>query len=363
MKTDTIFYSLFQAFPSIFFELIERSPEAANSYEFTSREIKQLSFRLDGLFFPTNNDPEQPFYVVEVQFQPDETLYYRLFGELFLFLRQYQPSHPWQVVVIYPSRTVERLQTVQFKELLSLNRVKRIYLDELGSVSESSLGVGVVKLVIESEATAPQLARRLIEDAREQLTDEEIRRELIELIETIIIYKLPLHSRQEIETMLGLAELKQTKVYQEAKEEGKLEAIPRLLELGLSEQAIAEALDLSLKVVQSTAQLFYQQNITAFLELLKNQRTLFSIQDLNELAGLITPLADKIEDLSSRISIWCKQEEHLAQFNALKQVRQTLSSGIFEQGLGTNMASVKSFELTINKQMLLEAIQLSELDS
>ena len=35
-------------------------------------------------------------------------------------------------------------------------------------------------------------------------------------IETIIIHKLPLKSREEIEAMLDLQDLKQTKVYQEA---------------------------------------------------------------------------------------------------------------------------------------------------
>jgi predicted transposase/invertase (TIGR01784 family) len=66
------------------------------------------------LFLPKTNNPEKPLYVVEVQFQPDEDLYYRLFGELFLFLRQYKPSHPWRIVVIYPSRTIEIEQTLQF---------------------------------------------------------------------------------------------------------------------------------------------------------------------------------------------------------------------------------------------------------
>ncbi len=42
-------------------------------------------------------------------------------------------------------------------------------------------------------------------------------------------------SREEIEAMFGLSELKQTRVYQEAFQEGKLEAIPRLLTLGLTE--------------------------------------------------------------------------------------------------------------------------------
>jgi predicted transposase/invertase (TIGR01784 family) len=52
--------------------------------------------------------------------------------------------------------------------------------------------------------------------------------------------------------MFGLSELKQTRVYQEAREEGeqegkqkaKLEAVPKLLALGLTLEQIAQALDL-----------------------------------------------------------------------------------------------------------------------
>jgi predicted transposase YdaD len=39
--------------------------------------------------------------------------------------------------------------------------------------------------------TAGQLARQLITQAQQQLTDETLQRELINLIETIIVYKLP----------------------------------------------------------------------------------------------------------------------------------------------------------------------------
>lgn len=266
MKTDTIFYSLFQAFPSIFFELINRSPEEAASYEFTSREVKQLAFRLDGLFLPKTNESDKPFYLVEVQFQPDASLYYRIFAELFLFLRQYQPSHPWQIVVIYPHRSIEQETSLQFAELLAMNWVRRIYLDELGEVQETSLGVGVVKLVVESEERAGELARRLIEQAQQQLTDEAIRRNLIDLIETIIVYKLPEKSREEIAAMLGLSELKKTRFYQEvfeegkqegkqeAKQEGKLETVPELLRLGLTLEQIAGALKLPLELIQQSGQ-------------------------------------------------------------------------------------------------------------
>ncbi|HEY9666110.1 MAG TPA: Rpn family recombination-promoting nuclease/putative transposase [Coleofasciculaceae cyanobacterium] len=366
VKTDIIFYSLFQAFPSIFFELIDHSPEEAATYEFTSREIKQLAFRLDGLFLPKTNEPEKPFYVLEVQFQPDEDFYYRLFGELFLYLRQYKPPYPWHVVVIYPTRTVEREQTLQFSEMLALHRVRRIYLDELGEAAEASLGVGVVKLVIEPEETAGELARRLIEQARQQLTEEAAKRDLINLIETIIVYKLPQKSREEIEAMLGLSELKQTRVYQEALEEGeqrgeqkaKLEAISRMFQLGLSLQVIAQSLDLPLEVVQEAVQTFHKQNLNAFIQLLNSQRVLFSLSDLAELTRLIAPLPDNIEELSNAIASWSNQQEQSQILKALHQVRQALLKSTIEEVSETNSETTIS-DYSLNKQTLQNAVEQS----
>jgi predicted transposase YdaD len=67
----------------------------------------------------------------------------------------------------------------------------------------------------------------------QQLDREEIgrlsRREIVELIETIVVYKFPRLSRREIEAMLNLSELKQTRVYQEAKQEGQQEGQLTLL--------------------------------------------------------------------------------------------------------------------------------------
>ena len=50
--------------------------------------------------------------------------------------------------------------------------------------------------------------------------------------------------------MFGLTEWRQTKFYQEVEEETKLEAIPRLLKMGLGVEQIAEALELKIEVVQ-----------------------------------------------------------------------------------------------------------------
>jgi hypothetical protein len=212
------------------------------------------------------------------------------------------------------------------------------------------------------------LARRLIEQARQQLTDEATRRDLINLIETIIVYKLPQKSREEIEAMLGLSELKQTKVYQEAFAEGeqigehrgelkaKLEAIPRMIEFGLRKEQIAQLQDLPLEVVQQAVQSFHEQNVAAFIELLNNQRELFSPQDLAELAVLIEPLQDNIEDLSQVIAQWSKQQEHSAQLDALRQVLQALSSATVEKLLGTNPDSVQTPDSPLNKLTLQNAI-------
>ncbi len=53
--------------------------------------------------------------------------------------------------------------------------------------------------------------------------------------------------------MFGLSELKQTKVYQEAKLEGKLEMIYKLLEEGFKMEEVARISDLPLEVVQKAA--------------------------------------------------------------------------------------------------------------
>ncbi len=229
MKTDSIFYQIFLTLPQSFFDLIGETPSQGQNYQFTSREIKQLSFRLDGLFLPNEGQYSLPLYLVEVQFQSDPDFYYRLFAEFFLFLKQYKPPHPWQIVVIYPNRQIEREQSLHFGDLLNLTRIRRIYLDELGKEDERSLGVGVIKLVVESEKEAVTQAKALMEQTRNQLSDAQLQKQLIELVEQIVVYKFPQKSREEIEAMFELSDLKQTRVYQEALAEGEVKLAIRLL--------------------------------------------------------------------------------------------------------------------------------------
>ena len=268
MKTDTLFYQLFQNFPSIFFELIGQPTTDTSSYQFTAPEVKQRAFRFDGLFLPMAESSELPIYFVEVQFQKKPKFYSRLFAEIFLYFYQYDPPNEWYAIVIYRRRSLEVAAPRRYRELME-HRVRRIYLDEIGQAAEPSIGVAIIQLVVESKKKTGTRARQLIVKARQELPDASLQQQIIELIETIVLYKFPNLSREELEAMLGLSELKQTRVYQEAREEGhqegrqegleegqlqaKLEMVPWLLELGISVEEIAQRLGLEVEMIRQVA--------------------------------------------------------------------------------------------------------------
>ena len=79
-------------------------------------------------------------------------------------------------------------------------------------------------------------------------------RNLLELVERMLVYKFSTYSRQELEAMFGLTEWQQTRFYQEIEEqtelETKLKTIPRLLNEGLTVEQIARILELEIEVVK-----------------------------------------------------------------------------------------------------------------
>jgi predicted transposase/invertase (TIGR01784 family) len=169
VKTDIIFYRLFQEFPDIFFELIGNPPEEANLYQFSSVEIKQTAFRIDGVFLPTQGS-ENPIYFVEVQFQADGEIYSRLIAEICLYLRQNQPSNDWGAVVLYPNRNVDTGNIKHYREFFTSGRVRRIYLDELGEGTSLPIGIATAKLVIATDDIA--IALSLGVDRQNQVRDK-----------------------------------------------------------------------------------------------------------------------------------------------------------------------------------------------
>ncbi len=266
MKTDTIFYQLFKEFPRSFFELIGEPDTNLNAYEFTAPEIKQQGFRLDGLFVTKESFPTEPLYFVETQCYKDEDFYDRLFAQIFLYFRQYSPPNPdWYAIVIYERRSYETPSPQRYRVLME-NHVRRFYLDEIEAAAEESLRIGMVKLVVEAPKRTGNRAQQLINQARVEITDAIIQEKVIEFIETIVVYKFSNLGREEIEAMLGLSELRETRVYQEGRQEGrqegieqgklqaKLEIVPLLLEVGFSIQEVAQRLKIDVETVREVVE-------------------------------------------------------------------------------------------------------------
>lgn len=137
--------------------------------------------------------------------------------------------------------------------------MQRLHLDRLPkNLQGRSLEVSAIQLIGAKNQDATDQARRLIERMRTETTDATTQQNILESIQTIFIYKFPDLSRNEVEEMLGLSELKQTWVYQEAKSEGKLEGRQEerqeiainLLRRNLPLETIAEVTGLTIAQIQ-----------------------------------------------------------------------------------------------------------------
>ncbi len=198
---------------------------STGGYTFRSIELKQTAFRIDGVFFPPSNSPNLPLYFVEAQMQKDEELYHRLFAEIFLELKQNPTITQWQAVVIFPRRSLEPEETTAFQSLLNSPQVRRFYLDELRE-EENSIELGLLKLVVASQKQALVQAQQLLQLVEAPSPAPQPiplpTSVIIELIVTMMVYKFPQLSRQEITRMLEIAAShKETRVYQEGLEDGK----------------------------------------------------------------------------------------------------------------------------------------------
>ena len=223
MRRDTIFYQLFQQSPTLLFELLPQPPANAERYTFEAVEVKETAFRMDGVFLPP--DLDGIVYFCEAQFQKDEILYERMVSEISIYVyRNRDRLSDWQAVAIYPSRSSEQSNTVTVRELLASGRIVRVYLDELGEIEQLPIGVGLMVLTTLEGDAAKTEARLAIDRSGGN-------RDIIEMITKIIVYKFNSLSRDEVNLMLGI-ELQQTRVYQEAKAEGKAEG----LEIGLQQE-------------------------------------------------------------------------------------------------------------------------------
>lgn len=288
MRRDVIFYQIFQRFPALIFELVDHPPVEAQRYRFESVEVKEPSFRIDGVFLPPDDANAKTVFFAEVQFQKDDDLYHRFIAESMLYLYRNRALYSdWYGVIIFPSRNLEPENATIHRAFLNSEQVQRIYLDELGDPTQQPVGIGLMQLTIAPEETAADQARGLIERAQREVSSTVARDTIIEVITTIAVYKFTNLSREEVEAMLGL-QLEDSRILREAKEEGREE--------GGHEKALAIVLRLLARRVGTL-----DEQVKGRVQQLSNPQ----LEDLSEALLDFVALADLLAWLEAHLS-----EEH-----------------------------------------------------
>jgi predicted transposase/invertase (TIGR01784 family) len=262
LRTDHVFYRLFKNYPEALFDLLGETPPGR--YSLTAVEVKELSFRIDGVLVP--EDDNGPIYFLEVQFYDDPEFYLRLFSEIFLYLRQMyregdksQGLRDVRIVMLFPERQdTEQLWTSLHRDLFTLPSVVRIYLDELEETE--NIYTELMRLIVASPLEAPQQAQRLMSLGTSG--------SVLDLLESIMVNKFPQLSRDEVQQMLGLTDtaLKETQFYKDVFEEGfgegfgegeEAKAIKvglKMLRAGMSLEQTAEFTELSIETLRAAQQ-------------------------------------------------------------------------------------------------------------
>jgi predicted transposase/invertase (TIGR01784 family) len=213
---------------------VDSAKEMAERYQYEALEFKETSHRVDGVFRP--KEPGLPLYFLEVQFYRLPSVFADVLVKAYTYLKQHDPGQAYCGVVLFASRSLEPEHLAPYQPLLDAGLIRRYYLDEMPEIAGAPLGLSILYLIRQTESQAVATARALVVRCKKEIEDEALRADLVEFIETVIFYKLPRLSREEIQAMLQVSDLRQTRVYQEAKEEGFKEGIEQGIEKGIEKE-------------------------------------------------------------------------------------------------------------------------------
>ena len=252
MKRDSLFFQLFKELPRGFFEAIGRPEIDPRQYELTAIEYKETAVRLDGVFQP-RSPTAGPAYIWEAQWYASDKVYANLLSKIGRFLEHGNPAQVWVAVVIYPTRSLEQKNLEPYLCLLNSPQLVRVYLDELPAAPADRIELGILQMIAADPEQALRDAKKLVPRVKSSRHSQDYQRRAVQFIETVILYQFPNLSRAEIEKMLQVTDVRKTRVFQEAleegREEGREEAVlavaSQLLRLGRPINEVAEATGLS----------------------------------------------------------------------------------------------------------------------
>jgi len=221
MKSDALFYQLFQTAPQIFFELIDTIP--ASPYQFKSITLKTAEKRLDGFLEPTVKG--EPLYFVEVQAKKDEGMYWRILQEVVLYFNQHpdQQGSPWVAVVIWfeekhdpgfgliPGISI----TDKTQRIISLKLP-----DVLKALPDTSLALNVLRpFIVDNETEVRQNFVTWVQHIHAQVPNQATEQRLLEVLTQLLEQKFKTLSYKELAKMLNLVPLRELPSVQEVIQE------------------------------------------------------------------------------------------------------------------------------------------------
>lgn len=227
MKTDALFYELFQTAPQTFFELLQITPLCP--YRFESITVKTAEKRIDGVLEPTAE--QEPIYFLEVQAFPDNVIYWRAMREIATYFEQRptQKDRNWQAVVLWLNKEDDpglgTLKPLGYKPAMRIRSVDLLAL--LKQLDEHSLVLNVLRpLLAESEREVREHVVEWIETIRQTPNlEHQAEERLLIILSQLIEQKFRTLSYKELAQMIRLTPLHETDSFQEGFKEEHLKTL------------------------------------------------------------------------------------------------------------------------------------------
>ena len=233
MRTDTIFHQIFSCQPNALFELLDQ-PDLSQYYQnYVSVEVKEKSYRFDGVLFPLLEP--SPLLFVEVQMQLDPNFFRRFIAEVMLYLHQQNYAGLWRMIVIFKDPSIKPTLDPAHQQFVDLGLIEMCFLSDLllHRHETDSLALDTLRLIITPDEQAVPLARKVLQQSQFS-SPSEPEHKLGKIIEMIVLGKFPKLTREEVQAMLNLDfDVKQTKIYQEAIAEGEQIGIQKGEQIGI----------------------------------------------------------------------------------------------------------------------------------
>jgi predicted transposase/invertase (TIGR01784 family) len=169
-------------------------------------------------------------------------------------------------VVFWKQRSIAPELAPCYQHLLDCGKLTIVYLNELDWSTEREIGPEIIKLIIVEKEEAKQQVNKLFSLIDQEQESETKKKDLIELVEKILVYKFENYTREELDKMFTLTDFKKTRFYQDTFREGrvegrvegqielKLKSIPKMFRLGIPKEQIATILEVDLDFIDQVLQ-------------------------------------------------------------------------------------------------------------